>query len=82
MTARRLVMTVALTALVAATGCQSWCQTHYPCQQPVYAQPQTYAPCNPCCNPSGYSPAPPAVSSQPGQPAWNAPRPQGPCSCQ
>jgi hypothetical protein len=75
MTARRLVSMIALTALVVFTGCETYCRNHYPCPQ-VYAAPTAACvPCNPCCAPSGYGPAPAVAPT----PAWNAPRAAGTC---
>lgn len=75
MTAKWLMMTIALAILVAPTGCQTWCARHYPCQQPVACAPaqSSCAPCCQPCQPVGYTPAvvPAAPVSQQG---WNNPR--------
>jgi hypothetical protein len=72
MAAKRLLILSALVALSMAAGCRSWCEHHYPCQQPVACQ----QPCVPCCpTGSGYGPPPPP----PPQQAWGSSQ-QG-CAC-
>lgn len=66
MVAKRLLILCALAAVGLATGCRTWCERHYPCQQPVNYQ----QPCVPCCPTSGYAPPPPPP--QPTQPGWGA----------
>jgi hypothetical protein len=78
MTAKRLMTLIALAILATGTGCRSWCEHHYPCAQPVCAQP-----CAPCCPPgtaAGYAPTGTAtpVSNQ----TWGAPRGNCTCTCQ
>jgi hypothetical protein len=75
MKARQFVIMFALAALAVSTGCQGWCQQHYPCPQPVVASAPPCVPCTPCC-PSGYAPAPAVPASTP---AWNAPARSGAC---
>ncbi len=57
MSAKRFLLTFALAALLAATGCRTWCERHYPCPTPYPAT--AAAPCCVPCTPTvGYSPAP------------------------
>jgi hypothetical protein len=68
MTGGRIVRLLALAALLALTGCRSWCERHYP--EPNYAgnccQPQP----QPCCAPATNYPLQPCA---PAAPAWNTP---------
>jgi hypothetical protein len=72
MSAKRFLITFALAALLAATGCRTWCERHYPCPTP-----QTC--CVPCAPAPGYAPPPPVQT-------WSSPAPvAGPrrmtCTC-
>jgi hypothetical protein len=64
MSAKRFLITFALAALLAATGCRTWCERHYPCPTPVAAAPC----CVPCAPTSGYAPAAPVQT-------WSSPAP-------
>jgi hypothetical protein len=83
MTAKRLLITLALVAIAVSTGCRSYCEHAYPCQQ--YAPPQA---CSPCCCPAGTGgtyvppvpPAPPAPATTTSGQRWNDPRGNG-CTC-
>jgi hypothetical protein len=71
MTAKRIWMACALAMIFGSVGCQSWCERHHPCPQPV-----AYAPQAPCCPQASY--APPAPQS------WSGPAPAGTqmnCTC-
>lgn len=71
MSAKRFLITFALAALLAATGCRTWCERHYPCPTP-----QTC--CVPCAPTSGYGPPPPPVQT------WSQPVSRGGprnCTC-
>jgi hypothetical protein len=79
MTAKRLMIVMALAVLAASTGCRSWCEQHYPCQQPVYAAPQGSC-CAPCApGTSGY--VPPAPATPVSRQDWGAPRTGCTCTC-
>ena len=67
MAAKRFLITFAVAALLASTGCRHWCERHYPCQPaPVYAgaaAAPACVPCVPCCPQTNYaSPAAPAAN--------------------
>jgi hypothetical protein len=64
MAAKRLLIPCALMALSMITGCRTWCERHYPCQQP---QPVLTQQCVPCCPPgvNGVSQVPPPPPTQP-----------------
>lgn len=53
MAAKRLLIVCVLAALSMLTGCRTWCDHHYPCQQ-------SCQPCQPCCcAPQANVPPPP-----------------------
>ena len=71
MTAKRIWMACALAMIFGSVGCQSWCERHHPCPQPV-----SYAPQGQCCPQQPVSYAPPQ--------SWNGPAPAGTqmnCTC-
>ncbi len=74
MTAKRLLIAVALAALAGSTGCRTWCEHHYPCQTA----------CAPCCAPasSGYAPppAPPIQAAAVSRGGWGETK-QCTCTC-
>jgi hypothetical protein len=72
MAARKLLIAFALAALSLGTGCQSWCNKHYPCQCPCPAYPSTYAP-------AAGTPCPPPYTPPPVPPPGYAPCPV-PCT--
>jgi hypothetical protein len=80
MAAKRFLISFALAALLATTGCRTWCEHHYPCPGPAYPAATTACvPCVPCCPQTTYAPPPPvAPSANWTQPA--APR-YGTCVC-
>ena len=61
MSAKRFLITFALAALLATTGCRTWCERHYPCPAP--------APCCVPCTPTASYSAPAAPPPQ----NWTAP---------
>ncbi|MFO0880107.1 MAG: hypothetical protein U0840_22395 [Gemmataceae bacterium] len=74
MSAKQWIVSIGLAVVLAATGCRSWCERHYPCPTPVYA-PAGPAPtaCVPCAPTAGYAPAPPVQT-------WSNPGPKN-CRC-
>lgn len=74
MSAKRIVVTLALAAFLTATGCRSWCERHYPCPTPVYGAPAA-APqaCVPCVPTASYAPPAPVQT-------WSNPGPKN-CRC-
>jgi hypothetical protein len=84
MTAKRLLITAVLAILVGTTGCRSWCENHYPCQQGVAAAPPPGGCC--CCPPGTTALAPVAAVPPPAPPPpqnWGAPAavPAGGTAC-
>lgn len=63
MSAKRFLITFALAALLAATGCRTYCERHYPCPTPAPA-----ACCVPCPPTASYAPPAPVQT-------WSNPAP-------
>jgi hypothetical protein len=50
MRGKRFWSLTGLVVLVLSTGCHSWCDHHYPCQERGYAAAApACVPCTPCC---------------------------------
>jgi hypothetical protein len=82
MVGKRFLRLLALTALSASVGCQTWCARHYgtcaPCAQSYAPPPQCCTPAPQCCPPVNCC----NYSAQAAPPTWNQPRPANTCVCQ
>jgi hypothetical protein len=78
MPGKRTCMAAVLAALLASTGCCSWCQHHCPCAAPP-APVAAASPANPCCVPCPQTCCPAnsvplqAVPAPPAQPVYSPP---------
>jgi hypothetical protein len=77
MIGKRFLRAAALTALLYAVGCESWCERHYGLVRPGIAGYPAYQPCCvPCCPPAGATTyAPPVQQGYWNQPACQCPPP-------